>query len=73
MATKYNSHSSFKRIVRGRPIDIDRKIRLNKMYYDDNRTIRDIICEMKIGQTTVDREIFTTRDEWERFKQCNES
>lgn len=66
---KYNNHASFKRIVRGRGLDLDKKLLINKMFYDEFKTVEDIKRHIKIGQTVLDRELFCTRGEWDEFKQ----
>lgn len=70
---KFTNHAAHKRIVRGRALPHEKKMLLNKMYYDDLKTPDKIMLELKLGQTTLDRELFTTRAEWEMFKQCNEN
>jgi len=69
-SVRYTKDKSFSRIgARGKPIPLERKILLNSLFYDLGRNIHEVAKEARCSMPVLNRELFTTRDEWIIFKE----
>ena len=66
MGVKYGG--AYDKAVRGIPVPASRTLLINQMYFDENHSILSIQRSLKSSRAVVERELFHTRDEYERFK-----
>lgn len=57
-----------KKLTRGKPISQKCVLDVNELRFEQNLALREITKRLKISQTVLERALFHTRDEWNKYK-----
>lgn len=66
---KFTQHPPHKRTTRGKPLSLERKYELNRLFFEEGKTIDIIKVNCKVSRAVLERELFHTLNEWDEFKQ----
>lgn len=47
---------------------IERVLKVNQLFWDEKLTMSQLEKQMRMGRVTIDRVLFQTREEWEKYK-----